>query len=125
VQPAAAESNGSDVTLFDPSAADERIPGGPKAVREMAHLLISECSRLLVEIKDGIQAGDAKRVRRGGHTLKGSADVFAAQRVVELAEQLEERGQREDLSDIEALFAELSAEVERLVQALQEWAGSE
>jgi CheY-like chemotaxis protein len=124
-QPAAATAGDSDLSLFDPAAADERIPGGPEAVREMAHLLISECSRLLVEIEDAIRAGDAKRVRRGGHTLKGSAEVFAAQRVVELSRQLEEKGQREDLSNVEALFAELSAEVERLVQALQEWAESE
>ena len=80
---------------------------------------------MLGEIATAIEQQDAERMRRGAHTLKGSASVFAAERVVQQALQLENNGRNGDLSQAEELFESLSAEVDTLVTAIQSWDASQ
>ena len=107
--------------IFDPAAAEQRIPGGSQGVEQLARLMIEECPRMLSQIKDAFSRDDAAGVRRGAHTLKGSADVFAAQPVVERARLLEEAGRQGELARAERLFDDLSVEVDRFVRAIDQW----
>ena len=118
----AAESSIAQPTngIIDLKAAHSRIPGGTEAVKRMAQLLIDECPKMIREIQDGLAAGDAVRFQRGAHTLKGSADVFGASQVVEVAKRLETMGREEQLGNgAEVALVELDAEVGRLIDALR------
>ncbi len=104
--------------LFSFDVAMQRIPGGIDGVKEMTTLLLSECSKQLEEIRAGLDEQDAKRVQRGAHTIKGSGDVFAANRVVKAARHLEQIGRNGDLTSAPSALQELEAEVGRLREAI-------
>ena len=119
-EPPAEDADAVDTDVFSFDAVLERIPGGMPAVREMAALLLDECQRLLGEIRGGIDSHDAVVVHRGAHTLKGSADIFAAKRVVQVALQLETISANGDLSTAAELLAELETETERMSNAIKD-----
>ncbi len=111
-----AESDG----VIDLEFAQTRIPGGAQGVKEVAQLLIDECPKMIHEIREGLANQDANQVRRGAHTLKGSADWFAAKRVVATANRLETCAHDGDLDSASAVLPELEAEVRQLVDAAKE-----
>ncbi len=104
--------------LIDLDVARARIPGGDEGLRQLAELLGEECPRLLREIHDGLAAGDAERVRRGAHTLKGSADVFGAATVVDAAKRLELLAKDGKLDTAPDALTELNGRVAELCSAL-------
>jgi HPt (histidine-containing phosphotransfer) domain-containing protein len=108
---------------WDIQAACRHIPGGQDAVGDMARLFLSESTTMLQEMRDGITAGDAAAIERNAHTLKGSAQLFAADRVVSLARQIEEMGRERELENVVAAFESLQQEVARLNSSLQTYLG--
>jgi len=68
----------------------------------------------LEEIHAALRDGDASRLTRLAHNLKGVSLNFSAEAVADTALKLEEIGKREDLTDAPALVAQLDAEVGRL-----------
>ena len=113
------EPQGDTTQAIDLEAALERIPGGLAAVKQMAQVLVAECPRLLEEIRAGVAAGDAARVKRGAHTMKGSADVFAARRVVAAARRLEAIARDGQLESAPQVLVELEAEVAGMIDAIR------
>jgi HPt (histidine-containing phosphotransfer) domain-containing protein len=111
-------SGGSRSNVFDMEAAQTRIPGGIEALKKMAQLLMDECPKLLNEIREGLASTNAKQVLRGAHTLKSSADLFAAESVVIAARRLEELGRDGDLVAAVDVLAELEIEVAQLMEAV-------
>jgi CheY-like chemotaxis protein len=111
------EPDADDVVDF--KSAEQLIPGGLEAVCAMSTLLVDECLDMLEKVRKAIQQKDAIAVRRGAHTIKGSADVFRAQGVVESARQLEQLASDEQLDEAPAVFAELEREVQRMVAAIE------
>ncbi len=105
--------------VIDLEAAKRRLKGGPDAVKKLALALIDECSQLLGEIRQALEEQDAARVGRGAHTLKGSADIFAARRVVAAAWRLEQMGRAGSISHAKQAFVELEEEVELLADAIK------
>lgn len=99
--------------------ASDNIPGGPDAVKEMAQLLLEECSRLMQEICDGLAKPDATVVERAAHTLKSNADVFGANAVVMTALRIEKMGEAGNLDDAAREMGQLEKEVARLDEALK------
>ncbi|WP_372896734.1 response regulator [Stieleria sp.] len=106
--------------VIDLEFAQTRIPGGAQGVKEVAQLLIDECPKMIHEIREGLANQDANQVRRGAHTLKGSADWFAAKRVVATAKRLETYAHDGDLDSASTVLPELEAEVRQLVDAVKE-----
>lgn len=106
----------SDVFSFE--AALERVPNGMEAVKQLAPILLTECAKHLESIHEGLAENDPVKVRRGGHTIKGAADIFAASRVVAAAKIVEQLGRDNDLTSAESAVAELEAEVSVLHQAV-------
>lgn len=75
--------------VFDAARAAERIAGGDAGVRRLASVFIPECDTLVAAIETHLAGGNAEEVRRAAHTLKGSARLFAAERVVAVADRIE------------------------------------
>lgn len=105
--------------MIDVDAALRRVPGGMESVRELAELMITECARIVADIHQAIDDGDTETLRRGAHTLRGSADVFSAKPVVDVARRLEDFGRSAKLGRAAALLVELDRETERLDRALR------
>ncbi len=112
------EDSGETLGIVNFNAARQRIPGGDQMLRELAELFISECPRLMGEMQSGLDQQDAKRVQRSAHTLKGSAGIFGAERVVATALAVEKLGREELLGDLPAALLELQTEVTRLCRAM-------
>jgi CheY-like chemotaxis protein/HPt (histidine-containing phosphotransfer) domain-containing protein len=73
----------------------------------------------LMDIQDAMQAGDAGRLGRLAHNLKGVSLNFSADIVADLALKLEEMGKHEDLRTAPALIAQLDSEICRLEEYLE------
>ena len=117
--PSADEDPETGDGMVDWKGAAERIPGGRDGVLEMAELLLAECPRMLQEIREALSDGDAERLERGAHTLKGSAGLFGASDVVAAALELEELGRQMQLERARDRFPHLAEQVESLSAAIR------
>jgi CheY-like chemotaxis protein len=112
--PATDLGNLSDI--IDWPAARKRLCGREQP---LARLFLQECTTLMAEIQAAIAAGQAARLRLAAHTLKGSADLFAATSVVEAARVLECMGRNGQLENAEAVWQDLDQQVQRMLPALR------
>jgi PAS domain S-box-containing protein len=104
--------------------AVERANVDEHALRELAGLFVDECPKLLDEVRSAISAGDAVRLRRAAHTLKGSAAVFGARPAVAAAASLESLAITRQLAAAPAAAEVLEIEAARLSEALAAQAGA-
>ena len=112
----------SEVPAFDADAALAQVGGSAEMLEELVGMFDEEAPKLVANVLQAIEAGDAERVRTAAHGLKGSLSVFAAPAAVAAARSLEELGQGGDLTGVEALQADLENEMGRLQQALARFA---
>lgn len=91
----------------------------------MARCFVEDADGLLSEIAEGNAQGEAKRVERAAHSLKGLAATFSAAAVVSKAQCVEESGRQANLTRAGAVLQELTEETERLKQALLPYAESD
>jgi CheY-like chemotaxis protein len=118
--PTVAERDTPDHTasVFDRDLTLARVEGDRKLLQEIVGLFCEETPRLLAEIQSSILHRDAKALAQAAHTLKGSVGHFGAQAAFEAALRLEVMGRGGDLTQAEAVYAELANEVTRLEGAL-------
>ena len=74
---------------------------------------------MLLSIKEGLAAGDAKRVRIDAHTLGGSARHFAADELSTAAFALEAYAREADLPAAERALPDLERKLARLTSVLE------
>ena len=98
----------------------KRVGGNVKLLQEIVHLFLAECPRLLGEVREAVAGGDATRLYRAAHTLKGTVANFKAPAVVDAALRLELMGRSGQLDGSHEVCRTLEAEVERLGKALAE-----
>jgi CheY-like chemotaxis protein len=92
------ESTASVNGLVDRQAALERVGGDETLLREIVGLFLDDYPKLLADVEAAVAAGDAARLRRAAHTLKGSVGNFGAQQAHDAARELELMGKSGDLS---------------------------
>jgi len=95
-------------------AVAETISGGNETLQKLTKAFLLELPILLGDIRRGIKERDSDLLRRAAHTLKGSAGVFAAQRLVEIAQRLETMGEEGSLEDASQTLTELEGEADKL-----------
>lgn len=87
--------------------------------KDLITLFVADSLRLHAEIRDAIERRDGGGLQHAAHTLLGTAGLFKAQRVCELAQCLEELGRAEDFGDPTGRACqELAEELSRLEQLL-------
>jgi CheY-like chemotaxis protein/HPt (histidine-containing phosphotransfer) domain-containing protein len=121
--PKAKTMDNTDSDIWDIEIACQRIPGGRESLKEMAELFLLESQQLREMIRTGLAAGDVKSVERHAHTLKSSANLFAADRVASSARRLEELGRNAELGEAREALAELEDELSRFQACLQSQLG--
>jgi len=103
----------------DLRGARELIPGGEQGLRELARSMLQEYPALVARIRTSLEGKDASGLHLASHTLKGSASLFCARRVVALAERLEQMGRDESLDDVPPVLAQLEGELAQMHGALE------
>jgi two-component system, sensor histidine kinase and response regulator len=93
--------------LFDKAVALSRVGGDVELLKEIAILFLDDYPKSLRELREAVEAGDAKRVERTAHGLKGSVSNFGARPAVEAALQLETMGRAQELVEAEQVLHSL------------------
>jgi|GEM_PF-1322445 len=105
--------------IIDEAELFERIDNDRELLKEIAEEFYPDCSRLLAEAKVAVAAGDGSALKAAAHALKGAVGNFAAKPAYAVAQKLEKIGEQNDFARAKAGYAELVAEIERLLPALQ------
>ena len=108
--------------IIDWDAALEQMGGSEGTLRDMIPPFIEETGELLSELREAIGQQHMAEVLRLAHTIKGTAFCFAAEPTAAAALRLEMMGRNNNLTDADEACASLEREVERLTQALMEFA---
>ncbi|WP_437936619.1 response regulator [Sorangium sp. So ce341] len=104
--------------MFDRTRALERTGGDADLLRELAEVFLEECPRWMADIDEAVTAGDARKLQRAAHSLKGGVDSFGARGAFEAAFALEKMARSNELGSLaEAQFA-LRAQIDRLIPEL-------
>lgn len=110
---------------LDRDVALKRTGGKPEVLGKIAQLFLAEGPRLLGDIRRALTDQKCADLERAAHTLKGSADLFGAEAVVDAAWRLETMGREQDLAGADDACTSLKRELERLMAALTELAQTE
>ena len=101
------------VAPIDADALLERCIGDIELVEELLSLFEAQAAEVSDEIEQSVRDGDAERLARLAHSLKGASANLAAGTVRELATRLEQIGQSGDLTEAAPCLAELRDELDR------------
>jgi HPt (histidine-containing phosphotransfer) domain-containing protein len=108
----------ADVLPVNFDAALYRFDGDRDFMMAMFKEYMDHLPGRLNEIQAALQEGDANRLTRLAHNLKGVSLNFSVDPVAAIALRIEELGRREELTQAPALVAQLNAEVRRLEEYL-------
>jgi HPt (histidine-containing phosphotransfer) domain-containing protein len=93
--------------MFDKAVALSRVGGDVELLREIAILFLDDYPKSLNDLREAVQTGDAKRVERTAHGLKGSVSNFGAGPAVDAALQLETMGRAQKLVEVDQVLRSL------------------
>lgn len=110
------------ITCFDYEESLKRLGDDKELFCAMARCFVEDADGLLREIATGNQRGEAPRVERAAHSLKGLAATFSAAAVVSRAQFIEQCGRQADLTRARAVLPDLMEETEKLKTALNPYA---
>jgi signal transduction histidine kinase/CheY-like chemotaxis protein len=124
----AAGTNGS--TVAGPQLASQDDPvdwqefmaatdGDARFAGELVQLFIESGDRVLRDIRDALQRGDAPAVRQAAHTLKGSSASMCARATSEAAALLEDAARTGDMTKLALLEARLRSETGRAIEYMR------
>jgi two-component system sensor histidine kinase/response regulator len=106
---------------LDRELALSRVGGDVDLLKEIAQLFVEDYPRVLDELHQAVDTGDAQAVERTAHGLKGSVSTFGASAAMEAARTLENLGRarqleqvRQVLNTLELALAALRPELESL-----------
>lgn len=112
------EAESSDA-LFDKAVALSRVGGDVELLKEIAILFLDDYPKSLIELREAVEARDAKRVERTAHGLKGSVSNFGARTAVDAAFQLESMGRAQKLVEVEQVLSTLELALAALRSELE------
>jgi two-component system sensor histidine kinase/response regulator len=107
--------------LFDRTKALERTGGDTELLRELVDVFLEECPRWSADIGEAVAAGDARKLRRAAHTLKGAVDSFGARSVYDAALALEKMARANNLGSAAETHFMLRAHLDGLIAELAEF----
>jgi two-component system, sensor histidine kinase and response regulator len=95
-----------------------RFDGDGNLLKELAGIFLQECPKMLDELREAVRTGDAARLERGAHALKGSVGNFAVSGPWETAQRLELVGKSGQMAGAEAIFRVLEKQFAQFNQTL-------
>ena len=98
--------------------AELQDTAGTEFVGELVGTFLEEAPQMIADLRAAQAGAAADAFRRAAHSIKSNANTFGAQRLGEMARELELRGLIADTAPVEAL----QAEYDRVAAALKELA---
>jgi CheY-like chemotaxis protein/HPt (histidine-containing phosphotransfer) domain-containing protein len=105
---------------FDRAGLLARVGGREERLRKIARVFLDESAALLRDLREALAAGDAGRLRRAAHSLKGAVGIFGAEAASRAAQHLESLGDRSDLGPAAEAYAALEGALAPLLPTLAE-----
>jgi two-component system, sensor histidine kinase and response regulator len=100
---------------LDLAAAMMVADGERELLQEMMEVLLAEYPAQLATLRTALHHGDARRLERTAHSLKGALGAVGATRAQGLAQQLEAKGRTDQLEGARSIWQQLDIELARLV----------
>jgi two-component system, sensor histidine kinase and response regulator len=104
---------------IDLAALKDRLAGDHELLQELIGLYFDDEQTLIDQVAAAISAGNATRLARSAHTLKGSVGNFCAAGAHGAAAALEAAGREDRVADAGPLFSRLVAELDKVRSALR------
>ena len=92
----------------------EGVAGNRKLLRELVDVFVADTPKLLARIERAITRGDAVRLKKAAHALKGSVGNFDSGSALQAVRKME----MATLPDAPAALAEMKSEIARLTRSL-------
>jgi HPt (histidine-containing phosphotransfer) domain-containing protein len=117
-----ARVTGSDASKgpVDLQVLRQATSGDRDLMEELAELYLNDADLQLRALDDALQNREYDRIRRIGHSLKGSSASIGAGQAAEAFKVLEDAARSQDEAAIKAAIAKGTAEFERVKRALAE-----
>jgi CheY-like chemotaxis protein/HPt (histidine-containing phosphotransfer) domain-containing protein len=111
--------------VLDRAAVLKKVRGNVDQLRKLVEVFQQECPKLLTEIHDALFQGEARKLGRAAHSLKGAMGIFGASAACNTALKLESMGRTGDLTGAEEVCVDLEKELDRLQPLLAAWVAQE
>ena len=112
------------LACLDMAAALDGVGGDQELLKEIAGIFLDECPTALSEIRRAAESGDAGRLERAAHSLKGSIGPFAAHSAHEAAYRVEKMARSGELHAVSDALRDLESALLKLTPALSRLANS-
>ena len=109
-----------DQPVIDLTAALARLGGNREILEDLAMMFRDDAPELLKELKAAASSDNSEQAGRAAHRLKGLVSTFNAVRAGETARAVEQAARQEDMARVSALLPELEAELQLVVNRLQD-----
>jgi two-component system sensor histidine kinase/response regulator len=96
-----------------------RLEGDEELLGELLALFLEQVHGHLEALDSALQGGDALRLEREAHALKGAAAAISAEAVQRAAADLEMAGKHRALAEAPPLLAALKQEISRFREVLR------
>jgi CheY-like chemotaxis protein len=104
--------------VFDRSALLERVGGDSEICAEILKTFLADVPERIQEMEDALARGDNETLKRGGHTIKGSAGNVGAPMLQEAAGRLEAAVAAGELGSAREMLDVIAAEFEKFKKAV-------
>jgi signal transduction histidine kinase/DNA-binding response OmpR family regulator len=119
--PAPVRAPAIDATAID--ALRNMRPDRPGTERRVVSAFLQSSEKLLAELRNAAEVGDAHRVFVAAHTLKSGSAYVGAWEVRQVAGDLEAMGRDQDLASLHELLAKLETDLPRAADELKRLVG--
>lgn len=106
-----------------PSLNSERLKdmteGDRDFLEELVMLYLEDADEQIAGIRAALESSDAKTLERRAHSLKGASANVGAERMREIAYEMEMAGKGEHLADAWSILERIQAELPRVAEALR------
>jgi PAS domain S-box-containing protein len=110
----------TDIPIFDEKELLERLMGDRKLARKLVDSFVHDVPAKLANLDDLVHAADSAGIRAVAHALKGAAANLSARALKELAMQLQQAADANDLQRCGVLVASMQTDFQRLQKTLAE-----
>jgi HPt (histidine-containing phosphotransfer) domain-containing protein len=110
---------------MDWEAALDSVGGDVQLLKEVAQEALGELPRLVDQLKQAIEDGNAPTAQRAAHTIKGVVRLFGAGTAGQLAEIIEGRARDNDLREAAHGFGQIEPELADITLALERFIQSD
>jgi two-component system, sensor histidine kinase and response regulator len=122
-KPPPAKSAVAAISALDRNSALKRIGGNVEMLKQLSDVFQQDGPRLLGEIWNAIQNGDADKLNAAAHSLKGMVAFFGDKVAADAALKLEMMGRENKLANGSKEWEELKSRVDQITRLLPELVG--